>query len=85
MPYSKVLGFRALDFAVAYGIFFHIFHLQFLKCYFSFFWAAARKIARLPEKIILPDSWGGLSPTHTPMKRSITETTPHDSPGNLVF
>jgi len=60
MPYSKVLGFRALDFAVAYGIFFHIFHLQFFKMLFFIFLAAARKIARLPEKIILPDSWGAV-------------------------
>ena len=54
MPHPKVLGFRALYFAVAYGI-----------CFiFSFI-----MLSRCPKKIILPDS-GGCSPfppAHTPM------------------
>jgi len=60
MPYSKVLGFRALDFAVAYGIFFHIFHLQFLKCYFSFFWPLPEKLLDCPKKLFCPTLGGAV-------------------------
>jgi len=65
MPHPKVLGFRALYFAAAYGIF------LIFKCYFSFFLAAARKIARLPEKNSLPDSEGLQPPPQPPAHTSM--------------
>jgi len=67
MPHPKVLGFRALYFAVAYGIFF----IYNFKNVIFHFLAAARKIARLPgKKLFCPTRGGGWSPpppAHTPM------------------
>ena len=61
MPHPKELGFRTLYFTVAYGIFFIFFIYNFYTVIFHFL-AAARKVARLPEKNILPDSGGAAAP-----------------------
>jgi len=50
LPHPKVLGFRALYFAVAYGICFIFSYIMLSRC---------------PKKIILPDS-GGCSPFPPP-------------------
>jgi len=55
MPHPKMLGFRALYFAVAYGIFF-IFLFIIFKMLFFIFWPLSEKLLDCPKKIILPDS-----------------------------
>ena len=77
MPHPKVLGFRALYFAVAYGIFFifFIFFIYNFQNVIFHFLAAARKIARLPEKkLFCPTLGEGVqSLAHRPTGRRMNE------------
>jgi len=66
MPHPKVLGFRALYFAVAYMEYFSYFSFIIFKMLKKFFLAAARKIARFPEKNYFSRLWGLQPPTPTP-------------------
>ena len=74
MPHPKVLGFRALYFAVAYGIFFIFFICNFQNVIFHFFGRCPKNCSIARKTIILPDS-GGCSPpsplAHTPMNARI--------------